>query len=417
MRILVLSNASWDNRNSVGNTLSNWFEGWNDADFFCIYSRDAMPDNSCCQSYFSVSSTNLLKNLFTPWRIGYEFNTNKGKIGNPSKSVETSLVRTTSGWKRDVAVWLIDQLYRSKIWLNSRMKSYIKKANPDIVFLFAMDDSYRYYLVKYIKKYTTAKVVMFIPDDIYGAAKSKGISSANRYRKFLGFADKIYGASQLMCDEYKNTLHIPIEPLYKGCNIEEPRTSFNTPIEIVYAGNLLFNRTSTLAKLASTLKEINSTTSLAHLSIYTGTYVTDSVSKMLNIPGASEICGSRPYDEIKQIMKRADIVLHVESFDPKQIEIVKLSFSTKIIDCLQSGATMMVVGPKGIASVEYPRSIEGTIVIDDLTKIQEILTDVISNKEKLPMRSQLINRYACENHPIEVVRNKIQISFRSLLNT
>lgn len=63
--------------------------------------------------------------------------------------------------------------------------------------------------------------------------------------------------------------------------------------------------------------------------------------------------GPRSYDEIKHIMHEADVVLHVESFDEKSIETVKYSFSTKIIDCLQSGSQILGVGPSGIASIEY----------------------------------------------------------------
>ena len=53
MNILIFDEASWDDRNSFGNTVSNFFCGkaWNDDNFCNFYARKKKPDNKANVSY------------------------------------------------------------------------------------------------------------------------------------------------------------------------------------------------------------------------------------------------------------------------------------------------------------------------------------------------------------------------------
>lgn len=82
----------------------------------------------------------------------------------------------------------------------------------------------------------------------------------------------------------------------------------------------------------------------ASLEIYSTATITEELDKKLNIKDSSRLMGSRPYDEITEILREADIVLHVESFEQKSIDKVRYSLSTKVADCLQSGAFVLGIG-------------------------------------------------------------------------
>ena len=86
MNILVITKAAWDDRIASGNTLSNFFNGWKDVNFFCLYSREAMPNNNVCSEYYSVSPISIVKNLFRPSKIGkrFRYDSNSGNGQNPS---------------------------------------------------------------------------------------------------------------------------------------------------------------------------------------------------------------------------------------------------------------------------------------------------------------------------------------------
>lgn len=420
MRILVLTNSAWDDTYSSGNTLSNWFEGWEDTTYYNIYTRENLPNNNCCSSYLSISPLNIIKNIFRPWRIGNLIsNENRNEHSYKSNALEATTVNHLKGFKKLIVQLLVDFLYATGLWMNKRTKSFIKEANPDIVFLFSMSDAFRMVALGYIKKNTNAKIVQFIADDMFGAYSDKydllNSLYKMRFPKLLGMADKIYGASPQLCASYQQLFNTKITPLYKGCSLNPPKTTINNPLQIVYAGNLRFGREITLSKLASALAEINKDGVKVKLSIYTNSFINDCTKNLVDIPGTSSLCGTLPYSEIKEKLKQADLVVHVESYEENQKKIVRYSFSTKIIDCLQSGTTLLVIGPKGIASVEYTRNIPGAVVIDDEKNILEILNKVVFNPLTLINKAISINKYAKENHSISVVRTRLQSDFTALI--
>ncbi len=126
--------------------------------------------------------------------------------------------------------------------------------------------------------------------------------------------------------------------------------------------------------------------------------------------------GVRPYDEIKTILNEADIVLHVESFEEDRMKAVKYSFSTKIIDCLQSGSVVVGIGPSGIASIEYIRKVDGAITIDNNSDIYRELSNLIEQKDTFLSRANATREYAIQHHDVNAVRKKLHNDFISVMN-
>ena len=112
----------------------------------------------------------------------------------------------------------------------------------------------------------------------------------------------------------------------------------------------------------------------------------------------------------------SDIVLHVESFMPDQIKLVRYSFSTKITDCLQSGSVMMAIGPSGVSSIEYPKLIPGAIVVDDLKNLKNEISRIISDPNSLIERARASHMFAEANFEISRVRNRLQNDFIQLIH-
>lgn len=417
MNILILGNSTWDDTNSVGNTLSNWFEDWENTKVSFMYNRDALPNNNCCSRYYTVSPTDIIKHILTPWKIGKEFSIYEISKGLRNNTEEDAL-NTMNGFKRYLAKLVVDTLYASNIWFNKKAKKFIADTNPDIVFLFAISDAYRYNIVKYIKKNTNAKIVEFIADDMY-IQYCEGNNLLNRilkkrYPRLLKMADKLYGASELLCRGYSKEFNLDISPLYKGCVISAPRTSVNNPLQIIYAGNLQWGRADIISQFVETLNVINKNGIKAVLSIYSNSYVDDATRSKLNSKFGSTLYKAIPYEDVKRLMSSSDIVLHVESFSEEQIKLVHYSFSTKIIDCLQSGSTMMVVGPKGISSVEYARNIPGAIVVDDIDKLPITLSKLCCTPSDIVNRASHINAFAKSNHLLSQVRKNLQLDFNKI---
>lgn len=420
MNILVISNVAWDDKNSSGNTYSNLFENWENTNFHSMYSREQLPDNSCCSTYYCASPFDLIKNLFTPWRIGREFKSTDINQQHTLSQSEEIIKNRHDGFIKRTSYLLVDLFYLSGFWINKKAKQYIKKCNPDIIVMTGVAEAFRYKLAQYIKENYRAKLVTYIVDDTYNTEKSSktflGWLRSKRYKRIFEMSDKVYGISQQMCDAYSKEFGCEVTLLHKGCELCAPKTCVNKPIEIVYAGNLMYGRDDILGKLALSLQSINTSEIKAVLRIYTGTTITDDIDSKLNLGESSQIAGAKPYDDIKKIMKHADVVLHVESFEPDQMQLVRYSFSTKITDCMQSGSVMMAIGPSGIASIEYSKQIPGSIVVDDLNKLEYELKGIVDNPESLVGRAKMINDYAKTHFEIGMVRSRLQNEIKLLVN-
>lgn len=426
MNILFFSQAAWDDKNSFGNTISNFFCGdaWKDDKFASFYVRKQMPDNKANVSYYNLSAIDIVKGIFKFNIKGCIFSTEniyveKEKL-NSAHNIEKKNIDKLHQKKSKLVYFCHELIWRSRLWLNRDLKKFITDNAPDILFAFATSPYILWPLIQYMKKKTNCKVVLLIADDVYGYYE-KEVFYRRRYlkknlEKCILASDRLYGISDEMCELYKSRFGKDVSTLYKGCDLSiEPKQHLNHPLKFVYAGNLLWGRDETLSAVADVLEKLNQNGIKARLEIYTASTITEQMKRKLNRGNTSEIRGVKPYEEIKQIMHEADIVLHVESFEKKEIETVRYSFSTKIIDCMQSGTQVLGIGPKGIASIEYLKKVEGVIVIDDKTKIESTVQNISQNENKIIKNALYTRQYALKHHDINDVQKKLREDLEKIL--
>ena len=105
MNILTISGSAWDDRNSVGNTYSNLLGEMDDVKLYNIYCREAAPYNKYCKEYYTVTATDLIKNLFHRSRIGRRFSYEFEE--QPPQKQENAIERTNAflkGWTRNIGL-------------------------------------------------------------------------------------------------------------------------------------------------------------------------------------------------------------------------------------------------------------------------------------------------------------------------
>lgn len=420
MRVLVLSDIEWSVRNAFGNTISNWFEGMEEWEFASIYTRSSKPDNAVCRQYYAIKPSETVRGIINKEAVGNIFTSEDCAVGpflKPvslrSGAIEKKLIGVIHRKNIKFAYKADEFFFRLKNWDNRKFAAYINAFRADIVFFFVTNSIKTKMLLDRIKELVPeSKTVGFIADDVYG--NSSDDKSRRIIQDMIKHADLLYGASEILCSEYKKKFNVHISPLYKGCRFtgSTVQKSHNT-IQLVYAGNLYYGRLDTLVKLSDAIEEYNSQTDRKiYLSIFSGTEISGKAREKLDRPGCVKFCGEKPYKEIVDILAHADIVLHIESFEENQKKIVRYSFSTKIIDCLQSGTILMVIGPSGIASVEYARGIPGTIVIDSEAKINALggILESVDLKEA----AQNIYQYAVNHHDIQNVQAMLRNDFKDI---
>lgn len=403
MRVLILTRNAWDDTNSVGNTMSNFFCDQQDVELANLYFRSAMPNNAVCTRYYHVTETELLKRFFFPAKCGHAFSYHPNKQKEKTYSNEKKLISVIHRFGLRSALRLSDSLWDSKKWINERFRSFIEGFQPDVVFSFAKASPQYYHTIRFLYEEYHIKVMLWIGDDEYSALKisnrKKDKERIERLRYILDRASVVWGCSEEICEYYNRVFGCKATPLYKKCSFEYPvREKVDRPLRLVYAGNLLFGRDEILKTIIRQLSELNRETPLARLDIYSSTPVSDKELGQLDVPGVSSFCWARPYAEIKKLMSQADAILLAESFDENEIIKTRYSFSTKIIDCLQSGSALIAIGPPDIASIRYIGRIPGAYVIDDEKEIRSGISDVIAHSDELPRRAAQIRQFAVEHH-------------------
>lgn len=415
MRVLVVSDIEWSDDNSLGNTMSNLFSGIKEITVASLYRRTSNPGNILCKKYFRISYVSILKNFFNKEKIGEYFELDKPIYTKTEVTNEKKAIGLIHKLKLNKLVYFIeDALFATKKWENQKYKKFLEEFNPDIIFSFAKASKTQLLFEKNIlKNLKNCKKVTFVVDDIYGANHNK------KYKKIiaeqLNLASKVYYITPSLRDEYKEIFGADGEILTKGCDFSLPVVKKENPVKtIVYAGNLLYGRDKTLIKLANAIKEHNEKSeNKLLLKVFSPTIVDNMVIDAMNIDGASQFCGAKPFSEIVEILNKADVVLQVESFDEKQIKIVKHSFSTKITDCMQSGSVLFAIGPKQVASMRAAKEIEGSFTAfcdEDIIKAIKEISNADLYENALKTRE-----YAKEHFEINKIQEKLINDFNSII--
>ena len=425
MRILVFSQAAWNTANAFGNTVTNWFDGWEDTQFFHFYARQQKPNTDIVKEYYHVSAIDILQSALRGGHSGKILNASDIKQEGVTldNNIEQQRIAKLHKNTNELLYWCMEKVWRSEKWLNNNFDAFVQEANPDIIFAFATSPYILEPAIKHIKAMKpNVKIVLWVADDILSEFENNAW-----YRRYylkssidycFNISDKLYGASVEMCEKYSRVYKKDIKPLYKGCSFDrQVKEKRNEPLNMVYAGNLLYGRHTTIKEIIEALKIINADKRRVVLEVYSNTPIDELEKDQYYDNTNAFYMGARSYEEIKKIQNNADLVLHVESFESGQMEKVKYSFSTKIIDCLQSGSVVIGIGPSKSASIEYLRKVNGAIVIDDPLNIYKTLVDLIHEKDILLQRAFATREYAIENHEIVRVRQKLRDDFLKLIHS
>lgn len=411
MRILTISVNAWNNTIATGNTFSNFFNGISDCDEIAnIYCRNEIIENQICTRYFRISERDILNSLCCFEAPGISFDKNDVPYLT-SKELSVLAASSSKGnflRKRRPAFLLFmrEIVWSLKSWQSKKLKSFLDDFNPDIIYMHVHGNWYMHSILWFCANYTGAKVALFTGDDVYSYHRSELLQRLYQWilrkKVFKSFtkADIVFGGSSQLCKEYGEIFRREIIPLYKVCNnLKEPYISQRSyPLQVVYCGNLLYGREKILAEIVDQIKILNKDGLKLQMHLYTGNSLSNVYTSILNDGINCIYEGKRPFSEITEILNNSDFSLFVESFDPDAIKLTRLSFSTKIIDYMESSSALISIGPANIASIDYIRNSGISIFVSEPNLFAEVLYPLISNHDLI---SEFIRKkydYALKNH-------------------
>lgn len=422
MRVLIITRNAWDDTNAIGNTLSNFFSGIEDVEFASIYFRESLPNNRLCKNYYKVSEIEVIKKWFAPNKIGKKIQTNpvetaecKDYVGNK----ERTLIRIIQKYGIKFAYMISDYIWYSEKWINKNFIQFIEEFSPDIMFAFVKSAPQYYLSIRYLREHYNIPLLTWIADDEYsGLLKKKSYREIRNLKYILNESAEVKGCSEELCMYYNSIFDCKAIPLYKGCELSTPvMEREKDTITIVYAGNLLYGRLEIIQQIARVLEEYSQNGKSISFEIYSNTaLLTAEIEDYFGQMVSTKYMGKRDYSIIKEKLSNADIVLHVESFEEDEIIKTKYSFSTKIIDYLQSGSVILAVGPKEVASMRYICKIPGAFAINNLDNLDEELGKVLNDTSNYYQRAKLTREFALQYHDSAVVLNEITKTINRIID-
>lgn len=385
-----------------GNVLSNILEPLKDKfEFAQIYCRREKPANNICTKYFQLSEDDMLRSVFNFSSFGKKNELLASKVENFSKTEHSPFV-SYSRRHSQIEYFIRNFLWKISKWETTELDNFITEFNPDVIFAPLYPQTYKFMLDidLYVSKLISKKLVSYISDDNLSYKqfsfsplfwlsrwlfRKKVIQSKHHYKL-------MYTMTLEQKEETEALLQIPVKILKKGLDFSgEFRPKIvQTPIRVIYGGNLIYGRHTTLCKIADAIKRINTENGIFfELHVFTSTVLSKRIIHKLDDKFNTFMHGPVSQEILSLEYEKANIALHIESFHYSARLDTRLSFSTKIVDLLYYRCCVVAVCPKEIASYRYLERTSSAICISDLN---DLYTRFLEIKED----PSIINKYAAK---------------------
>ncbi|MBE5741940.1 MAG: glycosyltransferase family 4 protein [Clostridiales bacterium] len=420
MRILIISNSTWDESNSFGNTFSNLFCGMDNVEIYNICCKNGKSNNTIVKRAIQMTDKSILKSIYKfndpCWEIGAE--DNKTELNE-----EVSLKARKQ--RRLIAFIIRDIIWKLGRWKKSKtLSAFLSETNPELIYLPIYSAPYLCWVQKFIVKKLKVPCVAHISDDDYG------------YNPGISFFKKIYKKktrkelrwlfsrcaylevfAENMQEEYGKEFNKPCYLIGKGVNTENLSPIVyenykNEKINLVYTGNIGDDRYKVLYEIGQAMAKAKIK---GALHIYSATPLTDEIKDNFSRYDTIKFHGKISKDEVDKVQKEADYLVHVEGFTENAIFATRMSFSTKIIDYLVSGKPIFAVGPQEVNSIQVLQKNGIAIVATDISQIEKKLKAIYNKDVNLAEISQNVEKYLKEKRDIKVIQAGIKERMENLL--
>lgn len=409
-RVLVISHNAFSSSNNMGKTLASLFYSFESDELAQLYFHSLNPDVNCTTTSYQITDFDILKSIINRQGSGRTTSFKERESVN-RKTIKEKIYR----FGRDhspVKLMIRDLMWRLGNWKSKELFDWIEKFNPTAIFFAPGYSLFAYNITLFISKKYEIPIVTYFSDDYYNE-NVKTMSPIywlrkpifkKKVEKIVNESNKLVFISNSMEKEYAKTFEIVGQTIMTPYNQKYEKNitlDYKKTIRISYIGNVLLGRWKVLMQVAQAVTNINSNGKKIIFEIYSNN-ADDAIIKALNINDKSYYKGTLSPTAVKDKINKSDILLHVESFEHKNIEKTRHSISTKIADLLASNRTILAIGPEGIASIDYLKKNEAAYIIQREDLIQEKIIEYILKNE---INKEIINNayeLALKNHDINV---------------
>lgn len=430
MRILLITDEVWNDNVHANGVLSNWFKGF-EAEFAQIYCSPGLPYNSVCSRYFQVTDGQMVKSVILGRRAGHivqiaDVPMNEVAVkNNPQRQGVYGFFKKVSLRCHMPVMILRDIIWRVGRYDIGALKDFVNDFKPDIVYCPRLATYKLIRLEKMISRMTDAPFVAFTADDEVSLSQVsynplfwiRRLSFRRVFKQHVGIYKHYFTFSQEQSSDYVREFGVPSDTLYKCGDFADtfvPKM-VGTPIRIVYAGRLYCNRWKTLEEIGKALRIINAAGIKVVLDVYTTEELTEKQKKVLVEDNYIYMKGSVPAEELINVYKNSDIALHVESLDRKYRQDTKVSFSTKIIDLMNSSCAIMAICWNQHTGYQYLHDNDAAVCIDSYDGILPTIQKIVDNPEIIKEYGEKAYNCGIKNHNREKIQKQILDKFNEII--
>ncbi|MDB2059902.1 hypothetical protein [Clostridium perfringens] len=384
-RVLIINDQSIYKRNATGITIRSLFKNW---------PVDRVVEfhtwKSSVQEREGLSlDANLIPVETFPLNLILR-KVSKAEINSESSGISFG-VESNDG-KASVAFSIksyIKYIAESKLINIEPIVKILSKKNfkPDVI--YTMGSSFNImHLVCKLSDYYNINICLHYMDNWRETLYKDTIPILKLNKKINNISDKIEERSNCslvispkMKNEYEKQYNNTYEVLMNSINVSSndrlvEKKSSENELSFVYAGGLHLKRYESLLDIQYALSMMEVP---CKLYIYTSDMNREKYEHLFD-SSVTVFKNFLPHNLVYKIYEKADVLVHIESFEQKQIKYTKYSLSTKIPEYMFSGKPILCYAPRSLAVYEYINDFSAGVCVEKREELIEKIKYLASNK-------------------------------------
>lgn len=407
MKVLIISYNPLTLYNNGGKYILSLFSTFSKQEMCQVYFKDVLPDKARCESYYRVTDNDVLKS-FALKSKQHELSEEELEE-NVSKQIISYSMRADN--YRYAKLLIRDLVWKIAPWKKD-MYRWIEKERPDCIFSDTGDSCFIYDIAMNVSRKYNIPIIASFGDDYYGikAEPKQFIKRVQLFllrrklHQFIPKCAKVITINDMFSEYYSDVFSIPLDKtvfsMANGSNYDfsdyDATTSENSIIKLGYLGNISLGRGDNLLEIGKALDCINAKEHTNHeLLVYAKDYL-DFAKKSKEI-ASIKYMGFVSGEKFISALLDVDILIHTESFSKENIEMTKLSLSTKIADSVNTGKCILAYGPKDIASMKHLENNNCAHMIYSPNQLENqleiLLTDASLRKSYIEKAKECAQKY------------------------
>lgn len=408
-RVLIVGTIPY-NKNTSSRAFDAYFHNWEKENIRQIFSNTKTPVKGHCGSLYQITDQRLLKRrlkkideagvIFEYKDLPEDWIDNDLEVGSSFVSYLYKI-----GSKDTPLKYLLRKfVWNKKYWDTKKLENWLDEFQPECVFLAFSDDFFIPEIALFVAERYNIPIMSCIGDDYYFNDKLSISPFYHIYRtRYKALITKVFAhkgsaiyIGDKIRDKYNSEFGLNGETVYLTSDIE--RHSFREinreHPRITYCGNIRLGRNESLADIGEVLVKIDPS---YRLEVYSAEKNKEFISVLRGRPGI-DYRGAVPYKEVMQVMADSDIVVIVEGFSPKDVQITRYSLSTKAADAMATGGQILVYGSMDCGVIEYMASTECAVVCDKKDDLKASIENLLSDVEMQKRLYKQSEKMSVEHH-------------------